>query len=201
VRIIQSNFATFAEIAFNGSVEKFYNARDLAMNKDLLEKDENDLLEMPGADEARFENIANPRFSGIDDEDDLLEIPQSNTGSPKMSETRETTSETINVESPDENITEESFTEESLTETTAVEEPFIQTSAEPESVAETARKSGLAYGAAITLFGSVIFLLALGLLADWLLGTSPWGIVLGVVLGAVIGFYQFFRITSQIFKK
>ena len=171
------------------------------MNKDLLEKDENDLLEMPGADEARFENIANPRFSGIDDEDDLLEIPQSNTGSPKMSETRETTSETINVESPDENITEESFTEESLTETTAVEEPFIQTSAEPESVAETARKSGLAYGAAITLFGSVIFLLALGLLADWLLGTSPWGIVLGVVLGAVIGFYQFFRITSQIFKK
>jgi F0F1-type ATP synthase assembly protein I len=32
------------------------------------------------------------------------------------------------------------------------------------------------------------------------LGSSPWGIVAGIVLGSLIGFVQFFRITSQIFK-
>jgi len=34
-----------------------------------------------------------------------------------------------------------------------------------------------------------------------LLGSSPWGIAIGVLIGAAIGFYQFFRVTSQIFKK
>lgn len=76
-----------------------------------------------------------------------------------------------------------------------------QTSTAPtESIGETARKSGLAYGAALTLFGSVVIMLVLGYFADRLFGTSPWGIIIGIVLGAAIGFYQFFRITSQIFK-
>jgi F0F1-type ATP synthase assembly protein I len=43
-------------------------------------------------------------------------------------------------------------------------------------------------------------MLILGWFADLLLGTQPWGIVGGIVLGAVIGFFQFFKITSQIFK-
>jgi F0F1-type ATP synthase assembly protein I len=80
-------------------------------------------------------------------------------------------------------------------------ESLFQTSAEPESFAETARKSGLAYAAAITLFGSIVFMLIIGWFADLLLGSSPWGIVSGIVLGAAIGFFQFFRMTSQIFKK
>jgi F0F1-type ATP synthase assembly protein I len=71
---------------------------------------------------------------------------------------------------------------------------------EPESFAETARKSGLAYAAAITLFASVVFMLIVGWFADLLLGSSPWGIVAGILLGAAIGFIQFFRMTSQIFK-
>ncbi len=80
------------------------------------------------------------------------------------------------------------------------DKPMFQTDFKPESFAETARNSGLAYAAGITLFGSIVFLMALGWFVDLLLGTSPWGIVGGIVLGSIIGFVQFFRITSQILK-
>ncbi|HQU82056.1 MAG TPA: AtpZ/AtpI family protein [Pyrinomonadaceae bacterium] len=72
---------------------------------------------------------------------------------------------------------------------------------EPESQADTIRKSGLAYSAAIVLLASVVFMMLLGWFADLLLGSSPWGIVGGIVLGGIIGFIQFFRISSSIFKK
>lgn len=72
---------------------------------------------------------------------------------------------------------------------------------EPETQAERIRKSGLAYSAAIILFASVIFMMILGWFADLLLGSSPWGIVGGIILGGIIGFIQFFRIASSIFKK
>ncbi len=77
---------------------------------------------------------------------------------------------------------------------------IFQTEYQPESTAETMRKSGLAYAAAITLFGAVVFMMILGWGADLLFGSSPWGIVGGIVLGAIIGFFQFFRLTAQIIK-
>jgi F0F1-type ATP synthase assembly protein I len=79
-------------------------------------------------------------------------------------------------------------------------EPFVL-SAEPprESIAETARKSGLGYSAAIALFASVAFMLIIGWGADLLFGTWPWGTVVGIVFGSIIGFVQFFRITSRIY--
>ncbi|MDQ6788855.1 MAG: AtpZ/AtpI family protein [Acidobacteriota bacterium] len=92
---------------------------------------------------------------------------------------------------------------EAFSETSKLEnkEPTIfQNNYQPESTAETMRKSGLAYAAAITLFAAVVFMMILGWFADLLLGSSPWGIVVGIVLGAVIGFIQFFRLTSQILK-
>ena len=81
------------------------------------------------------------------------------------------------------------------------DERFVLSPTEPMSVAETVRSSGLAYSAAIALFASVAFMLLIGWGADLLFGSSPVGIVVGVLIGAAIGFYQFFRVTSQIFKK
>ncbi len=71
----------------------------------------------------------------------------------------------------------------------------------PESTAESIRRSGLAYSAAVAFFASVVFMLVIGWGADLLFGSSPWGIVIGIVLGSIIGFVQFFRINSQIFGK
>ena len=81
------------------------------------------------------------------------------------------------------------------------EEKFVISESEPESMAETVRRSGLAYSAGIAFAAAVIFMLILGWGADLLLGSSPWGVVGGIILGSVIGFIQLFRISSQIFKK
>lgn len=69
---------------------------------------------------------------------------------------------------------------------------------ETEDPSDVFRRTGLAWSAAIALFGSVAFMLALGWIADVLLGSSPWGIVVGIVVGSVIGFLQFFRVTARI---
>lgn len=69
-----------------------------------------------------------------------------------------------------------------------------------ESRAETFRKSGMAYSAALALLGAVVFMMIIGWGADLILGTKPWGIVVGVIIGAAIGFIQLFRVSSQIFK-
>ena len=110
-----------------------------------------------------------------------------------VAETADTTS-TVNFILPGEkNAPEEKISYDN--------ETLFQTSApRRESLAETARNNGLAYAAAITLFGAVIFMMIIGWFADLLLGSSPWGIVGGIVLGSIIGFIQFFRTTSQIFK-
>ncbi|MGQ0543031.1 MAG: AtpZ/AtpI family protein [Blastocatellia bacterium] len=83
---------------------------------------------------------------------------------------------------------------------TGGEELFVLSRQPEESLAETARKSGLAMTMGIVFFGSVVFMLILGWFADLLFGSSPWGIVGGIVLGSIIGFVQFFRISSQIFN-
>ncbi len=63
---------------------------------------------------------------------------------------------------------------------------------------ETARKSGIAYVAAFTLFMSVAVMLGLGWMLDRLFGTAPWLLIAGIVLGAIAGFYQFVRLTSKL---
>ena len=63
---------------------------------------------------------------------------------------------------------------------------------------EINRKTGLAYAAAFSLFAAV----ASGLLAGWLLdrwlGTKPWLLVTGLILGAAAGFYELIRTSAKI---
>ena len=63
---------------------------------------------------------------------------------------------------------------------------------------EINRKSGLAYAAAFSLFSAVVAGLIAGWLMDRWLGTRPWLLVAGIVLGAVVGFYQFIRVSSRL---
>lgn len=80
------------------------------------------------------------------------------------------------------------------------EDDFFQPPTEKETPAETARKTGLALSAGMTLFGAVVFMMIIGYLADRYFGSSPTGLIVGIVLGSIIGFIQFFRLTSQILK-
>lgn len=79
------------------------------------------------------------------------------------------------------------------------QQPGVWSEYKPESPDDTARQGGLAWSAGIVFFSSVGFMLFLGWIADWLLGTSPWGVIIGIVLGSILGFVQFFRISSRIF--
>ena len=63
---------------------------------------------------------------------------------------------------------------------------------------EANRKSGLAYAAGFSLFSAVVAGLIAGWLMDRWLGTRPWLLVAGIVLGAIIGFYQFVRVSSRL---
>jgi ATP synthase protein I len=63
---------------------------------------------------------------------------------------------------------------------------------------EANRKSGIAYAAALALFSCVITLCGAGWLLDRWLGTKPWLLVVGIILGAIVGFYQFVRLTSRL---
>lgn len=63
---------------------------------------------------------------------------------------------------------------------------------------EVTRKSGMAYAAGLAIFFSVATLMGVGWLLDRWLGTSPWLMVAGIILGSVVGFYEFIRIISKL---
>lgn len=195
------------------------------MIKNFLDADEDDALitkrsaeEKPAAG-SDFDEFAAP-FAKIEDEAELLEIPELKVDVPDDSESQKVADDSVIPQTPLEMLNEEnagqattfpafedenkSVNYESSAEKKQVKnegyEIFSQSPYQSESSDETIRKSGLAYSAAIILFGSIVFTLILGWFADLLLGTSPWGKVGGIILGSIIGFIQFFRTTSQLFK-
>jgi len=175
------------------------------MIKSLLDADEN---LPPGTKVIIEETVINPPPAASEsvpvpveqfrETEDILEIP--GFVEPRnASEIFDTANDTPNFQPVSEIIAEQSKPEN---EGFVLQSGDLKRTADfvPESQAESIRKSGLAYAAAITLFGSIVFLLIIGWFADTILGTSPWGVVGGIVLGSIIGFIQFFRMTSQILK-
>ena len=63
--------------------------------------------------------------------------------------------------------------------------------------ADAARSSSIAYAAGLSIFFSVLTLMGVGWALDRYFGTG-WLMVAGIVLGAVVGFYQFIRMISRL---
>lgn len=83
---------------------------------------------------------------------------------------------------------------------TPFEAPFVPVAYTVETAEQNVRNHGLAFSIGVVFVVSVVFMMFLGWLADLLLGSTPYGIVIGIVLGSIIGFIQFFRISSQMYS-
>jgi ATP synthase protein I len=59
------------------------------------------------------------------------------------------------------------------------------------------RKSGFAYAAGIALFASVVTFCAVGYFLDRWLGTQPWFLIGGIVIGSAAGLFEFIRISAK----
>jgi F0F1-type ATP synthase assembly protein I len=55
---------------------------------------------------------------------------------------------------------------------------------------ENAERAGPAAGASYTLIGAIILLGGIGYTIDRWQGTAPWGILGGLLLGLIVGFYE-----------
>ena len=60
------------------------------------------------------------------------------------------------------------------------------------------RKSGALIGAVMALSSSIVSCLIVGWLLDRWLGTTPWLIVAGIIVGSVAGFMHLIRVMSRI---
>ena len=58
---------------------------------------------------------------------------------------------------------------------------------------ETVVSSGPAAGASYTLIGAIILLGGIGYAVDLWRGTAPWGLLSGLALGLIVGFYELAR--------
>ena len=58
------------------------------------------------------------------------------------------------------------------------------------SLQENASNAGAAAAASYTLVGSIILLGGIGYAVDKWQGSAPWGLLIGLTLGIVVGFYE-----------
>jgi len=55
---------------------------------------------------------------------------------------------------------------------------------------ENVQRAGPAAGASYTLIGAIILLGGIGYAIDAWRGTGPWGLLAGLLLGIIVGFYE-----------
>jgi F0F1-type ATP synthase assembly protein I len=61
----------------------------------------------------------------------------------------------------------------------------------------TVASAGPVAGASYTLVGGIILLGGIGYAVDRWWGSAPWGLVIGLALGIVVGFYEIIRVSLQ----
>jgi F0F1-type ATP synthase assembly protein I len=59
---------------------------------------------------------------------------------------------------------------------------------------ENLRRAGPVVAAGYTLIGAILFLGGIGYVLDRWLGTSPWFLIGGLILGIIVGFYELAKI-------
>jgi F0F1-type ATP synthase assembly protein I len=64
------------------------------------------------------------------------------------------------------------------------------------SLQQNVTRSGAVAGASYTLVGGIILLGGLGYGFDYWRGTGPWGLIIGLMLGIVVGFYELIKTAS-----
>ena len=57
--------------------------------------------------------------------------------------------------------------------------------------------AGPVAAASYTLVGGILLLGGIGYAVDRWWGSAPWGLVIGLVLGIVVGFYEIIRVSLQ----
>lgn len=65
------------------------------------------------------------------------------------------------------------------------------------SLQENASNAGAAAGASYTLVGGIIVLGGIGYAVDRWQGTAPWGLLIGLALGIIVGFYELVKTATR----
>jgi ATP synthase protein I len=63
------------------------------------------------------------------------------------------------------------------------------------SLQENVTRAGPAAAASYSLIGAILLLGGIGYAVDSWQGTSPWGLIIGLLLGIVVGFYELVKTT------
>ena len=65
------------------------------------------------------------------------------------------------------------------------------------SFEDSVSRSASALGASYTLVGAILLLGGIGYGVDRWRGTSPWFLLIGLLLGVVVGFYELVKATNR----
>ncbi len=59
------------------------------------------------------------------------------------------------------------------------------------------REAGPSAAAAYTLTGAILLLGGIGYALDWFLGWTPYGLISGLILGIIVGFYELVKLVYK----